>query len=78
MVTLEKVVQTGEIMHMKSCTQSHFGDKLSCYNHPTATNVAHCCYYNMCNTDITLTFPPASMTLPFTSVGGKSLFSCCK
>ncbi|CAH3118005.1 unnamed protein product [Porites lobata] len=70
LATLDKVIATGEIMWRKSCTNSENGDRLLCYNPPTPTSVAHCCYYNMCNTDITLTFPTTSTILPSKSVRG--------
>ena len=76
LATLDKVIKTGEIMRRKTCTNPDLGDRLSCYNPPTPTSVAHCCYYNMCNTDITLTFPTASMISK--SVRGKWLLSYCK
>ena len=78
LVTIYKVIATGEIMWRKSCTNSENGDRLLCYNPPTPTSVAHCCYYNMCNTDITLTFPTTSTILPSKSVRGKWLLSYCK
>ena len=78
LVSLGKVIETGQIIRTKSYTISDFGEKRLCYNPPTPTNVAHCCYYNMCNTDITLTFPTASMISPSKSGRGKWLLSYCK
>ena len=75
---LDKVIETGEILRKTTCTDSGLGERVSCYNPPTPTYVAHCCYYNMCNTDIALTFPTASMISPSKSGRGKWLLSYCK
>ena len=60
--TLNKVFQTGQIVRRKDCANSDGSELTSCLFSASSTYVSHCCYYNMCNTDISLTFPTASMT----------------
>ena len=52
-----------EIRHYKSCTKMGKGSRFTCENPPTVDHILSCCYRNMCNADIHLTFPPTTTTL---------------
>lgn len=48
---------TGHTRQEKSCSPPGEGVKFLC-NDPSRDHEVSCCYYNMCNADIHLTFPP--------------------
>lgn len=72
MVYLDRY-STGDIRQEKSCTPPGEGVKFLC-NDPSRDHEVSCCYYNMCNADIHLTFPPSlPTTWTLNDVRGKVL-----
>lgn len=51
----------GEVHQFKSCSSSPLGHKFLCGD-PMRGHTVHCCYSDMCNDNVNLTFPPPTVT----------------
>ena len=64
----------GEVHQSKSCSSSPLGHKFLCGD-PMRGHTVHCCYSDMCNDNVNLTFPPPTVTkLPSSYGRGKDFF----
>jgi len=70
MVYLDRFT-TGEEQQNRACSPSDDGDTFYCRSTDDPNHVVNCCYYNMCNADVKLTFPPTTATTALIPDSGK-------
>ena len=67
---------TGEIRQYKTCSPDDEGEKFLC-NDPVPDHNVDCCYFNMCNADVHLTFPPTTVTTLTSNSGQGKFWDIC-
>ena len=57
MVALDRD-KSGKIQRRRTCTVSPPGEESVCQDRSDPDHLVHCCYRNMCNVNVSPTFPP--------------------